>query len=84
MKINKPFSSALSIAAANLMVRTNEDLVVKPTAPAAVEFEWQPPEYEVWSGPVTPYIRLTPKQSRNSKCGCGSEKKFKKCCGKNL
>ncbi|MDA8792192.1 YchJ family protein [Bacteriovoracaceae bacterium] len=30
-----------------------------------------------------PYVRETPKVGRNEPCPCGSEKKFKKCCGKN-
>lgn len=32
--------------------------------------------------PVTSVIRLTPKVGRNDECPCGSQKKFKKCCGK--
>jgi SEC-C motif-containing protein len=34
-------------------------------------------------GPVSkPITRATPKLSRNDPCSCGSQKKFKKCCGK--
>ena len=29
---------------------------------------------------LNPYIRPTPKISRNSKCPCGSGLKYKKCC----
>jgi preprotein translocase subunit SecA len=28
-----------------------------------------------------PYVRETPKVGRNEKCPCGSDKKYKKCCG---
>lgn len=31
---------------------------------------------------VGPYRRTEPKIGRNDSCGCGSGKKFKKCCGK--
>ena len=29
-----------------------------------------------------PYIRSNPKIGRNDPCPCGSEKKYKKCCGR--
>ena len=29
-----------------------------------------------------PMVRQTPKVGRNDECTCGSQKKFKKCCGK--
>lgn len=32
--------------------------------------------------PAPQYIREIPKISRNESCLCGSQKKFKKCCGK--
>ncbi len=31
---------------------------------------------------IKPVVRATPKLGRNDPCSCGSEKKFKKCCGK--
>jgi uncharacterized protein YecA (UPF0149 family) len=31
---------------------------------------------------LKPIVRETPKIGRNDLCTCGSEKKFKKCCGK--
>jgi len=31
--------------------------------------------------PQAPVVRDTPKLGRNDPCGCGSGKKFKKCCG---
>jgi uncharacterized protein YecA (UPF0149 family) len=31
---------------------------------------------------LTPIKRSTPKVGRNDPCFCGSQKKFKKCCGK--
>ena len=31
---------------------------------------------------LKPIVRETPKIGRNDICSCGSEKKFKKCCGK--
>ena len=31
-----------------------------------------------------PYVRNTPKIGRNDPCPCGSGKKYKKCCGKNI
>ncbi|WP_083839452.1 SEC-C metal-binding domain-containing protein [Methylophaga frappieri] len=33
--------------------------------------------------PQSPITRDYPKIGRNDPCPCGSEKKFKKCCGKN-
>jgi uncharacterized protein YecA (UPF0149 family) len=33
-------------------------------------------------GPLKPMTRIAPKIGRNDPCSCGSEKKFKKCCGK--
>lgn len=30
---------------------------------------------------LKPIVRETPKVGRNDLCPCGSEKKFKKCCG---
>lgn len=30
------------------------------------------------------YVRSAPKTGRNEPCSCGSGKKFKKCCGKNI
>lgn len=32
--------------------------------------------------PIEQYRRESPKISRNSKCGCGSDKKYKNCCGR--
>lgn len=32
-------------------------------------------------GPSTPQTRSVPKIGRNSPCVCGSELKYKKCCG---
>jgi len=32
--------------------------------------------------PQTPVVREAAKVGRNDPCHCGSEKKFKKCCGK--
>ncbi|MCF8060606.1 MAG: SEC-C domain-containing protein [Bacteriovoracaceae bacterium] len=32
---------------------------------------------------IKPIVRQTPKIGRNEPCSCGSEKKFKKCCGKS-
>jgi uncharacterized protein YecA (UPF0149 family) len=32
---------------------------------------------------LKPIIRETPKIGRNDMCTCGSQKKFKKCCGQN-
>ncbi len=29
----------------------------------------------------TPFVRETPKVGRNESCPCGSDKKYKKCCG---
>ena len=34
--------------------------------------------------PKSPFTRSTPKIGRNDPCICGSGKKFKKCCGKDL
>ena len=31
---------------------------------------------------LEPIKRATPKVGRNDPCSCGSQKKFKKCCGK--
>ena len=31
-----------------------------------------------------PYIKTEPKIGRNDSCPCGSGKKYKKCCGRNL
>ncbi|MBC7711791.1 MAG: SEC-C domain-containing protein [Rhizobacter sp.] len=31
---------------------------------------------------LKPIVRDAPKVGRNDPCSCGSEKKFKKCCGK--
>jgi uncharacterized protein YecA (UPF0149 family) len=31
---------------------------------------------------IKPVVRQAPKVGRNDPCSCGSEKKFKKCCGK--
>lgn len=40
---------------------------------------------EAASQPVLqPYVRETPKIGRNDPCPCGSGKKYKKCCGKNI
>lgn len=33
--------------------------------------------------PQSPVTRSAPKVGRNDPCVCGSERKFKKCCGKN-
>jgi len=33
--------------------------------------------------PKSPITRSAPKIGRNDPCHCGSEVKFKKCCGKN-
>lgn len=35
-------------------------------------------------GPQTPYKRTSPKIGRNDPCPCGSGKKYKHCCGKNI
>lgn len=32
---------------------------------------------------LKPIVRETPKIGRNDLCSCGSQKKFKKCCGQN-
>ena len=32
--------------------------------------------------PTTPMRRVIPKVGRNDDCPCGSQKKYKKCCGK--
>jgi len=32
---------------------------------------------------IKPIVRQIPKVGRNDPCTCGSEKKFKKCCGKS-
>lgn len=32
---------------------------------------------------LQPMVREYPKIGRNEKCPCGSDKKYKKCCGKN-
>lgn len=32
---------------------------------------------------IKPMVRTEPKVSRNDPCPCGSEKKYKKCCGAN-
>ena len=31
---------------------------------------------------IKPIVRQSPKVGRNDPCSCGSQKKFKKCCGK--
>lgn len=31
-----------------------------------------------------PFVRQNPKIGRNDPCPCGSGKKYKKCCGKNV
>ena len=31
---------------------------------------------------IKPVVRQAPKVGRNDPCSCGSEKKYKKCCGK--
>jgi len=31
---------------------------------------------------LNPIVRQAPKVGRNDPCSCGSQKKFKKCCGK--
>ncbi|HAH44109.1 MAG TPA: hypothetical protein DCM07_04505, partial [Planctomycetaceae bacterium] len=33
---------------------------------------------------IDPIVNQQPKVGRNDPCPCGSGKKFKKCCGKNL
>ena len=35
-------------------------------------------------GKITPYRRKTPKIGRNEPCPCGSGKKYKHCCGRNV
>lgn len=32
---------------------------------------------------IKPIVRQAPKVGRNDPCTCGSERKFKKCCGKS-
>ncbi len=32
---------------------------------------------------IKPIVRRAPKVGRNNPCSCGSERKFKKCCGKS-
>ena len=34
--------------------------------------------------PQSPVKRATPKVGRNDPCPCGSERKFKKCCGRSI
>jgi len=34
--------------------------------------------------PIKPYVREGKKTGRNDPCPCGSGKKYKKCCGKNI
>ena len=34
--------------------------------------------------PTTPFVRGERKVGRNEPCPCGSGKKYKQCCGKNL
>ena len=41
------------------------------------------PEAASWI-PPQPYVREMPKIGRNDPCPCGSGKKYKRCCGKNL
>lgn len=42
---------------------------------------FQKPDFE----PVSqPYVRSAPKIGRNDPCPCGSGKKYKKCCGRNI
>ena len=41
------------------------------------------PNYYDQPTPIT-YVRETPKVGRNDPCPCGSGKKYKKCCLKNL
>lgn len=33
-------------------------------------------------GDLKPIVRESPKVGRNDPCSCGSQKKYKKCCGK--
>ena len=40
--------------------------------------------YKVISNDGLPYIRSSEKIGRNDPCPCGSGKKYKKCCGKNI
>jgi hypothetical protein len=50
------------------LIQENKNLKSIPT----------PPEPKIES-----YKRPTPKVSRNAKCPCGSQKKYKRCCGKS-
>ncbi|MBO7622282.1 MAG: SEC-C domain-containing protein [Victivallales bacterium] len=45
-----------------------------------------PPQKETGEMPERgkPIVREEPKVGRNDPCPCGSGKKYKKCCGKNL
>lgn len=45
------------------------------------DFAWIPPTYEQVQ---QPYVRTTAKIGRNDPCPCGSGKKYKKCCGRNI
>lgn len=52
-------------------------------SPPMLEIKWEPSPSIFWDGPRKPIIRDTPKQSRNSRCLCGSGRKHKRCCGQN-
>ncbi|MFC1807432.1 preprotein translocase subunit SecA, partial [Candidatus Omnitrophota bacterium] len=50
---------------------------------APVDFSQPPPPPPVPdTGPPKPFKREEPKVGRNDPCPCGSQKKYKKCCGK--
>jgi uncharacterized protein YecA (UPF0149 family) len=34
--------------------------------------------------PIQPFVRATAKVGRNDPCPCGSQQKYKKCCGKSM
>jgi len=81
----RPSTISLAIAAASLTSRSGEGLgAMTGSAPSEpLKLKWTTNDVEYWRPPCKPYVRDTPKQSRNSRCACGSGKKYKRCCGQN-
>lgn len=50
------------------------------------DWDWDDDEDGIWfdDSPQQPYVREHPKIGRNDPCPCGSGKKYKKCCGRNI
>lgn len=80
-----------SIGVAREILEYREGMESRQNLPAVFETGWNLPDDGIagWNAaenvPVQmPYKRETPKIGRNDPCPCGSGKKYKKCCGKDL